>query len=60
MEPETGHASIALPVESVPTWKSDNNKIVWVIRVNGEIPRWPDLKEEFVIEVHPPRAKVAA
>jgi len=60
MEPETGHASIGLPVESVPTWKSDNNKIVWVIRVDGEIPRWPNLKEEFVIEVHPPRAKVAA
>lgn len=60
MEPETGHASVALPAESVPTWKSDNNKIVWVIRVNGEIPRWPDLKEEFFIEVHPPRAKVAA
>lgn len=60
LEPETGHASIALPVESVPTWTGDNNKIVWVIRVHGEIPRWPDLKEEFVIEVHPPRAKATA
>ena len=60
MEPETGHASLALPVESVPTWTSDNNKIVWVIRVHGEIPRWPDLKEEFVIQVHPPRAKATA
>jgi len=60
MEPETGHASVSLPADSVPTWKSDNNKIVWAVHVVGEIPRWPDLKEEFVIEVHPPRAKVAA
>ena len=60
MEPETGHASVALPLESMPTWKSDNNKIVWVVHVIGEISRWPDMKEEFVIEIHPPRAKVAA
>jgi hypothetical protein len=60
MEPETGHASVALPVESVPTWKSDNNRIVWAIHVTGEIPRWPDLKEEFVIEVRAPQPKVSA
>jgi hypothetical protein len=60
MEAETGHASVTLPLESIPTWKSDNNKIVWAIHVTGEIPRWPDLKEEFVIEVHPPRVTVAA
>lgn len=60
MEPETGHASVTLPLESISTWKSDNNKIVWAIHVTGEIPRWPDLKEEFVIEVHPSRVPVSA
>ena len=57
---DAGESSIALPENSVPSWKSTNNKIVWVIHVVGEIPRWPDLKEEFVIEVRAPRAKVSA
>lgn len=60
MEPQTGRATVKLPVESMPTWQSDNNKIVWAIHVAGEIPRWPDLKEEFVIEVRPARVKVTA
>ena len=60
MEPETGQAGVSLPADSVPSWKSDNNKIVWTIQVVGDIPRWPDLKEEFVIEVRAPRPKLSA
>jgi hypothetical protein len=49
-----GQARIALPLNTVPSFKSDNNRIVWVLKVEGEIPRWPDLKEEFEISVLPP------
>ena len=50
-EMNSGQATIALPTNSVPSFKSHNNKIVWAVRVAGDIPRWPDLMEEFVIEV---------
>lgn len=60
MEPATGDAGVVLPADSVPSWKSKNNKIVWAIHVAGDIPRWPDLKEEFVITVRAPQAKVSA
>ncbi len=53
-EMSAGRASVALPQDTVPSFKSDNNKIVWALHIQGEIPRWPDLKEEFEIQVLPP------
>jgi hypothetical protein len=55
-----GQASVTLPADTLPTWQADNNRIVWAIHVTGDIPRWPDLKEEFVIEVRAPRPEVSA
>jgi hypothetical protein len=49
-----GQARITLPLDTVPSFKSDNNKIVWAVKVEGDIARWPDLKEEFEIPVLPP------
>jgi hypothetical protein len=49
-----GQARIALPLNTVPSFKSENNKIVWALKVEGEIPRWPDLKEEFEVSMLPP------
>jgi hypothetical protein len=55
-EMAAGQARITLPLDTVPSFKSDNNKIVWAIKVEGDIARWPDLKEEFEIQVLPPPA----
>lgn len=54
MEMAAGQARIVLPLSTVPSFKSDSNKIVWALKVEGEISRWPDLKEEFEISVLPP------
>jgi hypothetical protein len=35
------------------SFKSANNKIVWTLQLSGEIPRWPDVSEEFEIDVLP-------
>ena len=59
-EMTSGQATITLPQDTVPSFKSDNNKIVWAIRVEGDIARWPDLKEEFEIQVLPPSLANAA
>ena len=48
-----GRASIPVPSGTVPSFASSNNKIVWAIKVSGEIPRWPDVDEEYAIAVLP-------
>lgn len=49
----TGQGQVTLPADTVPSFKSANNRIVWAVRLKGEIPRWPDLQEEFEIWVRP-------
>ena len=51
-----GRANVPLPNDSMPSFQSTNNRIIWSLKVSGEIPRWADLKEEFVIDVRPPSA----
>jgi hypothetical protein len=55
-----GRTSVRVPADTVPSFKSDNNRIVWVIAVHGDIPRWPDLKEEFEIKVRPQPGAIPA
>jgi uncharacterized protein DUF3592 len=48
-----GTAGITIPQESLPSFESAHNRIVWVLCVRGEVDRWPDLNEEFPIGVLP-------
>jgi hypothetical protein len=48
-----GSARLTLPRPLMHTFKSPNNQIVWSLRVKGEIPRWPDVDEEFAFTVLP-------
>ena len=49
----SGRVQIAIPEFSAPTFSASNNKIVWSIKVHGDIKRWPDVNEEFEIPVSP-------
>jgi hypothetical protein len=33
------------------SFAAKNNKIVWTLHVRGEIPRWPDVDDEFPFTV---------
>jgi len=48
-----GHAEVKIPADTVPTFNADSNKIIWSIHVDGEIPHWPDIKDEFPTTVRP-------
>ena len=48
-----GKAESALAEESVPSMKADHNEIVWQVIVRGDIRRWPDLNETYLLPVHP-------
>jgi hypothetical protein len=48
-----GSAKLHIPPGAMHTFKSANNRIVWALQLHGEIPRWPDVKEEFPYEIAP-------
>jgi hypothetical protein len=49
----SGQASVTIPADSMHTFDAPNNKIIWSLHVKGDIPRWPDVAEEFPITVLP-------
>jgi len=48
-----GSRSITLPIDSMHSFDAPNNKIQWTVRVQGEIPWWPDVSEDFPFRVTP-------
>jgi hypothetical protein len=52
--PLTGKARVVIPVDTVHSFKSNNNEMCWQIRVRGVIRMWPDVNETFPIAVVPP------
>ena len=47
--------SIGIPADTMHSFAGEHNEIQWSVGVRGEIPIWPDVDEEFVIEVLPLR-----
>ncbi len=50
-----GSADLVVPSESMHSFDGGSNKIVWEIKVEGEIARWPDVDQNFPITVRPMR-----
>ncbi|MBI3854419.1 MAG: DUF3592 domain-containing protein [Planctomycetes bacterium] len=50
-----GKAKVQIPPDTMHSFKSANNRFLWSFHVTGDIPRWPDIKEEFAFEVLPRR-----
>lgn len=48
-----GQIEFAMPEFAMHSLQLPNNKIEWAIRVEGSIPKWPDLEEEFPVTVLP-------
>ena len=51
----SGRIRVNLPEDSMHSFEAPNNKIVWMLRVRGEVPNWPDTSDEFPLEVGPRR-----
>jgi len=51
LEIAQGSARRSLPPDIPPGFAADNNKLVWSLRVHGKIAFWPDLGEEFEVQV---------
>ena len=48
---QSGDCNLEIPPNTVPTWEGGNNAINWKILIQGDIPRWPDLNDEYEISV---------
>jgi hypothetical protein len=49
----SGSTSFAVPSDSLPSFASENNKVIWSVKAQLEIANWPDSDEEFEILVRP-------
>jgi len=49
----SGSGTLTIPAQLMHSFAGQHNKVLWVIRVIGEIPHWPDLNEEFALTVLP-------
>lgn len=49
----SGRAALRIPAESVPSWKTSNNRIEWSLVVEGTIGFWPDISDTHSIKVLP-------
>jgi len=57
---EPGRARVEIPSNTMHSFKSDHNKIIWEIHVNGDIRFWSDVDESFELEVLPKSSLVNA
>jgi len=47
----SGAAKLQVPAGTMHSFESSNNKIVWALKVHGDIPRWPDVNDEYPVTV---------
>ncbi len=53
--PERGTVILKVPADTMHTFKAGNNKIVWTLKVRGQVPRWPDPVDSYELTVLPMR-----
>lgn len=49
----SGQATVTVPSGTMHSFDGGNNEIIWSLTVRGDIARWPDVSEEFVITIEP-------
>lgn len=55
-----GKCSLHVPAGAMHTFRATHNEIRWFLVLHGEIAKWPDVQEEFEIEVPPPAVQPGA
>jgi hypothetical protein len=48
-----GEARVKIPADLVHSFRAQHNRIVWQLRVRGQIANWPALEENYPIVVVP-------
>jgi hypothetical protein len=48
-----GQAQLLIPKDSMHTFTAAHNEIIWSLKVHGDVPRFPDVSDEFPIAILP-------
>ncbi len=48
-----GDRDVRIPEDTMHSFTGNSNRITWELKVSGEIARWPDVDEEFELDVRP-------
>jgi hypothetical protein len=48
-----GRIEAIIPSNVMHSFEADNNKIVWKLKLHGDIKRWPDVNDEYPLIVRP-------
>lgn len=51
-----GQAEFIIPVDGMHSFETDNNRLEWFLRVRLNAMEWPDVTDEFQLNVQPKRA----
>ncbi|HAS83291.1 MAG TPA: hypothetical protein DCS43_11620 [Verrucomicrobia bacterium] len=49
----SGEITVNIPPGTMHSFEAPHNKIVWSLKVSGTISHWPDLNDEFILNVNP-------
>lgn len=49
----SGQIGFMIPQETMHSFEAEKNKIIWAIKIHGDIARWPDVQHEYQITVRP-------
>jgi hypothetical protein len=53
----SGSMGIVLPKDTMHSFEASHNKIIWDLRVRGEIRHWPDVKDDYPFVILPEPVK---
>lgn len=53
MEMTDGRIDVEIPALCMHSWSANNNNVSWKLHLHGDIPKWPDVKSDFDIQVVP-------
>jgi hypothetical protein len=48
-----GETALLLPADTMHSFQSSHNKVVWSLKLHGEIASWPDIEDEVTLTVYP-------
>lgn len=48
-----GSTGFSVPMGTLPSFAAEHNKVLWSLKVECEIPAWPDTEEEYEVVVRP-------
>jgi hypothetical protein len=48
-----GETLLALPADTMHTFEAPRNKVVWSLKLHGDIANWPDVEDEVALVVYP-------